>query len=192
MDYRIEPKNKRHHRHHDGQERYHRRDETKMMRGRKFSADEVQILLLHFLLEKANYGYELIKLFTQYSNGFYTPSPSVIYPALTYLAEIDYVTIEVDGNRKLYQITETGIAFYNNNQNTINQLISKLEQFAKRMDSIHDALARDDNEYPMLPELIDVRHQLRHIIHTCRVKDLNEQKRVADILIQAIQKILVD
>ena len=34
------------------------------------------------------------------SNGFYVPSPGVIYPALTYLDEIGHAAAEPVGNRK--------------------------------------------------------------------------------------------
>ncbi len=33
------------------------------------------------------------------SSGFYTPSPGMIYPALTYLEEIGYATVELEGSK---------------------------------------------------------------------------------------------
>ena len=40
--------------------------------------------------------------------AFYTPSPGMIYPALTYLDEIGHAEASADGNRKLYTITDAG------------------------------------------------------------------------------------
>lgn len=49
-------------------------------RGRKFSADDLQLLLLSLLEEKPSHGYELIKALETRTNGFYKPSPGVVYP----------------------------------------------------------------------------------------------------------------
>lgn len=45
-------------------------NERHLVKGRKFSADDIQLLLLHFIADKANYGYELIKLFATRSHIF--------------------------------------------------------------------------------------------------------------------------
>src|SRR5271156_3276593 len=76
--------------------------------GRKFAAADLQLVILALLAEKPRHGYELIKALEERSGGFYIPSPGMIYPALTYLEEIGYATVEAEGTRKLYQITESG------------------------------------------------------------------------------------
>jgi hypothetical protein len=56
--------------------------------GRKLAAADLQLLILALLAEKPSHGYELIKELEERSGGFYSPSPGMIYPALTYIEEI--------------------------------------------------------------------------------------------------------
>jgi hypothetical protein len=58
--------------------------------GRKLDAIDIQLVILALLAEHPAHGYELIKTLEERSGGFYTPSPGVIYPALTYLHEIGH------------------------------------------------------------------------------------------------------
>ena len=51
---------------------------------------------------------EIIKALEEHSSGLYTPSPGVVYPALTYLEEMGFAVSEASGNKKLYSVTETG------------------------------------------------------------------------------------
>src|SRR5215470_9011692 len=74
--------------------------------GRKLAAIDLQLLILALLAEKPSHGYELIKALEERSGGFYSPSPGMIYPALTYLEEIGYATVAAEGAKKLYHITD--------------------------------------------------------------------------------------
>ena len=78
--------------------------------GRKLDAIDIQLVILALLAEQPAHGYELIKTLEERSGGFYTPSPGVIYPALTYLHEIGHTSVEQQGTRKLYSITPQGKA----------------------------------------------------------------------------------
>src|ERR1700743_2784197 len=78
--------------------------------GRKLGAGDLQLVLLDLLKEAPRHGYELTKELESRSSGYYSPSPGVIYPALTYLEEIGFTQVEAEGNKKLYRITETGSA----------------------------------------------------------------------------------
>ena len=79
--------------------------------GRKLSGNDLQLIILALIAEKPSHGYEIIKALEERSNGFYAPSPGVIYPALTYLEEIGHATVTADAARKLYTPTEAGLAF---------------------------------------------------------------------------------
>ena len=63
---------------------------------------------------KPRHGYEIIKALGERSRA--TTQPGWFYPALTYLEEIGYATVEADGARKLYHITETGTALLGQNR----------------------------------------------------------------------------
>jgi DNA-binding PadR family transcriptional regulator len=40
------------------------------------------------------------------SNGFYSPSPGVIYPTLTFLEEAGHATSSAEGNKNIYAMTD--------------------------------------------------------------------------------------
>src|SRR5438105_719498 len=78
--------------------------------GRKLGSGELQLVILALLEESPRHGYEIIKALEETSRGFYTPSPGMVYPALTYLEEVGYATVEAKGSKKLYRITDAGSA----------------------------------------------------------------------------------
>ena len=53
--------------------------------GRRLASGDLQLVLLALLAERASHGYELIKALEERSGGFYSPSPGMVYPALTWL-----------------------------------------------------------------------------------------------------------
>ncbi|MBB3655103.1 DNA-binding PadR family transcriptional regulator [Rhizobium sp. BK650] len=105
----------------------------RMGMGRRFSAGELQTILLALLEERPSHGYELIKTLEERSGGFYVPSPGVIYPALTYLEETGLAEVENDGAKKLYKITEAGRQKVEENRDMIDQTLAKLERIAEGM-----------------------------------------------------------
>src|SRR5438552_2370681 len=62
--------------------------------GRKLAAGDLQLLILALLERNPRHGYEIIKALGEYSGGFYAPSPGMVYPALTYLEELGFATVE--------------------------------------------------------------------------------------------------
>src|SRR5271165_7120055 len=78
--------------------------------GRKLGAADLQLLILGLLDQKPSHGYEIIKALDEHSNGFYVPSPGMVYPALTYLEELGFATVEAVGTRKQYHISAAGKA----------------------------------------------------------------------------------
>ncbi len=65
-------------------------DRTGFRTGRKLASDDLQLLLLALIADKPSHGYDLIKLLEERSDGYYVPSPGMVYPALTYLEEAGY------------------------------------------------------------------------------------------------------
>src|SRR3974390_683872 len=94
--------------------------------GRKLASDDLQLLLLALIAEKPSHGYDLIKLLEERSGGYYVPSPGMIYPALTYLEEAGHATIEQEGTKKLYRISEEGKAHLDQNRAAADELLAQL------------------------------------------------------------------
>jgi DNA-binding PadR family transcriptional regulator len=197
----------RHHRHDDdgrfpggpgGPGGFGGRGDDGMPRGRKFTSDDLQLLLLAFLAEAPRHGYELIKALEVRSNGFYSPSPGMVYPALTYLEELGYATVEVEGNRKRYALAESGRNYLATNRERVDLMLAKLSHFARKMDSVRRAFAgesADENadangdSNAWLPEFIQARRALKHALLLRTDAPASEQRRIAAILARATAEI---
>jgi len=112
--------------------------------GRKLGAADLQLIILALLAERPSHGYELIKAVEERSGGFYVPSPGVIYPALTYLEEIGYVTVEPEGAKKLYQITASGRQHLDQNRSTVDAMLSELERIGRKMEHVRRVFSGED------------------------------------------------
>ncbi|KAG0919831.1 hypothetical protein G6F31_020964 [Rhizopus arrhizus] len=87
-------------------------------------------MLLGLLEQSPSHGYELIKALGTLSNGFYTPSPGMVYPALTYLEELGYATVEQEGAKKRYHLAEPGKAHLEANRSRLTLMFNRLERRA--------------------------------------------------------------
>ncbi|MFM0509044.1 PadR family transcriptional regulator [Paraburkholderia sp. RL17-373-BIF-A] len=162
-------------------------------RGRKFSSDDLQLLLLSMIGTQPSHGYELIKALETRSNGFYSPSPGMVYPALTYLEELGYVTVQLEGNRKRYELSETGREYLAANRDRVELMLAKLSHIARKMDSVRRAFAGEEpadiSEGGWLPELNEARRALKHALLRRDNAPAAQQRRIAEILMRAAKEI---
>ena len=100
---------------------------------RMLASGDLQLIILALLTEKPRHGYEIIKAIEEHSSGIYTPSPGVVYPALTYLEEMGYASSEQEGTKKLYQITEAGAEYFRKNHQAADEVLEQLARFGRRM-----------------------------------------------------------
>jgi len=160
-------------------------------RGRKFEAADLQLVILSILAEHSAHGYELIKTIEERSGGFYTPSPGVIYPALTYLSDIGHASVEQAGTRKLYTITDEGKSHLASNRASVDAILDTLSRIGGRMDDVRDAFAGvDDADAGGSDEIRRARHALRDAIRRKRGCDSHEARRLVGILDRATADIL--
>lgn len=167
--------------------------------GRKLAAADLQLIILALLADRPSHGYELIKAVEERSGGFYTPSPGVIYPALTYLEEIGHVTVEPEGTKKLYQITDAGRRHLEQNRPTVDAMLAELTHIGQKMQRLRRAFAADAQEAggddedfdPRLSrELHEARRALKMALLEMRGSSREEVKRIAAILKHAADEIL--
>jgi DNA-binding PadR family transcriptional regulator len=159
--------------------------------GRKLSTAELQLVLLSLLSEQPAHGYELIRILEERSGGFYTPSPGMIYPALTYLDEIGHAVATADGNRKLYAITESGRAHLAANKDQADMILTALARIGGRMADIREAFSGLQDADPQASDdLHHARHALKHALYRSRGCSADEARRIARILAAATAEIL--
>jgi DNA-binding PadR family transcriptional regulator len=164
-------------------------DDGGLPRGRKLSSDDLQLLLLALIAEQPSHGYELIKALETRSNGFYAPSPGMMYPALACMEDLGWVTIQLEGTRKRYALSDEGRAHLDANRERVDMLLARLRQAAQKMDLMRSALAEGE-EGPggrgaWSAELADARHVLKRALMTRAGASLDEQRRIAAILVRA-------
>ncbi|HUO11771.1 MAG TPA: PadR family transcriptional regulator [Caulobacteraceae bacterium] len=99
---------------------------------RVFDQGDLRFVILKLIGDSPRHGYEIIKAIEDAVGGAYSPSPGVIYPTLTLLEELGYVTVEAaEGGKKLYRMTEGGQAALEEKKATV-------EGIFRRMSEIHD------------------------------------------------------
>lgn len=111
--------------------------------GRMLASGDLRLVALYLIEQQPRHGYDLIKAVEEKSAGFYTPSPGIVYPALTFLEEAGYVTSEADGNKKLYTITEEGRTHLADNREAIESTLAFLAKAGEQMNRFRE-FARAD------------------------------------------------
>ncbi|HSR74963.1 MAG TPA: PadR family transcriptional regulator [Xanthobacteraceae bacterium] len=165
--------------------------------GRKLGSDDLQLVILALLADRPSHGYELIKLLEERSGGFYSPSPGMVYPALTYLEEIGYATVAAEGAKKLYQVTEEGRSYLAQNRAAVDATLAELERIGQKMGDVRRAFAGEDQpgddaaEGSRHPDgLRRARRELRRALDDKAHSSPDEASRIADILRRATAEIL--
>ena len=96
--------------------------------GRVFGHGGLRFVLLQLIADKPSHGYELIKAIEDRLGGAYSPSPGTVYPTLTLMEELGYLTVdEADtGGRKRYRITDAGQVFLTENRVTVDAMLARM------------------------------------------------------------------
>ena len=96
--------------------------------GRMFEQGDLRYVILRLLDEKPRHGYEIIKALEERFGGAYSPSPGVVYPTLTMLEEMGFIEQSGgEGARKPYQITDSGRAHLEENEEEADELVRRLK-----------------------------------------------------------------
>jgi DNA-binding PadR family transcriptional regulator len=103
--------------------------------GRLFDNGELRLVILSFIAEKPSHGYEIIKGIEEQMGGVYVPSPGVVYPTLSLLEDEGFATVDVQGGKKLYTITDAGRAELTANKTRIDQLLGRIKEVGKAFGS---------------------------------------------------------
>jgi len=162
------------------------------MRGRKFSSDDLQLLLLALLAERPSHGYELIKALHTRTEGFYSPSPGMVYPALTYIEELGYAEVTLDGNKKSYSLSPAGVAYLASMQARVDELFAGLAYMAQKMKYFRGAVSEEsggEEGSGWLSILVEARRALKRALLMKSEAGHEEQQRIAAILTRAADEI---
>ena len=96
-------------------------------RRRMFGGDELKLLLLKLIEDAPRHGYDLIREIEERTGGAYAPSPGVVYPTLTMLADMDLIGEQAtDGAKKVFAITTAGRAHLTEREELVASLMERL------------------------------------------------------------------
>jgi len=109
-------------------------------RGKRFAGEDLRLMVLCLIEGEPHHGYQLIRSFAARSADAYTPSPGILYPMLTLLADmglVQEVAAEGSGSRRSYGLTEAGLAELDANR-------ERLEALFTRLAGLGDSASRTD------------------------------------------------
>ena len=123
--------------------------------GRMLAQGDLRLIALALIAEAPRHGYEIIKLVEEKTADWYSPSPGIVYPTLTYLEEAGYVTASVEGTKKLYAITDDGRAYLNVNRQVADAIIARLAALGERAKRMRESSDDERSRRRSLPPLVD-------------------------------------
>jgi len=127
-----------------------------LMRARRMLAQgDLRLVALALIAEQPRHGYEIIKLLEEKTADWYSPSPGIVYPTLTYLEEAGYVTGSTEGSKKLYAITEDGRAYLKANQDLVDVVLDRLSALGERVNRWRRASRGERENRRELPPLVE-------------------------------------
>ena len=176
-----------------------------MRTAKVLASADLQLIILLLLSDKPRHGYEIIKAVEERSSGVYTPSPGMVYPALTYLEEMGYAAAAVAGTKKLYSITAEGTEHLNVHHAAATEVWDQLAIFGRKLAHFQRQYAEDedvvdhfgsgssgeaaDDWREMKAEFRGLREELKAAIREKLNSSMQEKKRVLEILRHAVEAI---
>jgi DNA-binding PadR family transcriptional regulator len=142
---------------------------------RWFEAGDMKYVILKLLRDKPRHGYEIMKELEDRMHGCYSPSPGTVYPTLQWLEDEGLVVARDVEGKKVYELTDSGRAFLDENKDTVDDIF----------DRVADAVERT-----MGGSMADVNRSLGQLVKTVyrtgwKASDDADRKRVAEILTKA-------
>jgi DNA-binding PadR family transcriptional regulator len=151
---------------------------------------DLKLLALALIAEQPRHGYELIKLVEEKTSGWYSPSPGVVYPTLTFLEEAGYVTAEAEGAKKRYTITDQGRAYLEENRDIADMVVERLAAIGKKVARRRRAWEERYGEQNALPPLVQAAlDNLRAVAAKRLESDEDVEARIVEILARAAQDV---
>lgn len=161
--------------------------------GRKLAQGDLKLLALSLIAEQPRHGYEIIKIMEEKTGGWYSPSPGVVYPTLTFLEEAGYVTAEMDGAKKRYAITEEGRAYLEQNRDFADAIIGRLSEVGLKMGRVRKWMGWSENgpsHGAELPRLVEAAlENLRDVAQQKLEAGRSAETRIVEILARAANDI---
>jgi DNA-binding PadR family transcriptional regulator len=158
-----------------------------MMRARRMLAQgDLRLIALALIAEAPRHGYEIIKLLEEKTADWYSPSPGIVYPTLTFLEEAGYVTASTEGAKKLYTITDEGRAYLKANRDLVDVVLERLAAIGERVNRWRRSSHGEQGDRRTLPPLVEAAFDhLRETVSKRLDNDAEDESRLVEILARA-------
>jgi len=155
-----------------------------LMRARRMLAQgDLRLVALALIAEAPRHGYEIIKLLEEKTSGWYSPSPGIVYPTLTYLEEAGYVTASTEGSKKLYTITDEGRAYLESNRDLVDVVLDRLAALGDRVNRWRRASRRAREDQQPLPALVEsALDHLRDVVTSRLESNSDNEASIVEVL----------
>jgi DNA-binding PadR family transcriptional regulator len=176
-----------------------------MRTAKMLASGDLQLIILLLLSQKPRHGYEIIKAIEEHSSAVYTPSPGMVYPALTYLEEMGYAVAVAEGTKKLYSITADGTEHLGKHRAAAHEVWNQLAIFGRKIARFRKQFAEDEDvedhfgsgssaggegdRQQMKAEFRGLRDEMKAALYEKLDSSLEEKRRILDILRRTIDEI---
>src|SRR5262245_27084690 len=159
--------------------------------GRMLAQGDLRLIALALIAEQPRHGYEIIKVLEDKTDGWYSPSPGIVYPTLTFLEEAGYVTGQSEGAKKLYTITDEGRAPLDENRNFVDAVLERLAAVGEKIARMRRRFSGEErDERNGLPTLVRAAlDNLREVAAKRLESDDEAEAKVVDVLARAAQEL---
>ncbi len=158
--------------------------------GRMLAQGDLKLLVLALIAEQPRHGYEIIKVVEEKTSGWYSPSPGVVYPTLTYLEEAGYLASESEGSKKLYKITPEGESYLKSNRDIVDLVLDRLAAIGRKMARMRRAFGGEENDRSGLPQVVGA--AIANLSDTAGKRlegDAGTEAKIVEILMRAANDI---
>jgi DNA-binding PadR family transcriptional regulator len=156
-----------------------------MRAGRMLAQGDLRLIALSLIAEQPRHGYDLIKQLEEKTSGWYSPSPGIVYPTLTYLEESGHLTSQADGAKKLYTITEEGRAYLEENREVVDAVMSRLAYIGKKAKRMRERFGEEEDRRGSAPLIKAALDNLREVAAKRLAGDPRSEARIVEILARA-------
>ena len=160
-----------------------------MMRaGRMLAQGDLRLIALGLIAEQPRHGYEIIKVLEEKTADWYSPSPGIVYPTLTYLEEVGYVTAQAEGAKKLYTITDEGRAHLQENRDFVDAVLARLTAVGEKISRIRqrETEREEERNAPSVPPLVRAALvNLRDVASKRLAEDADAEAKIVEVLARA-------
>jgi DNA-binding PadR family transcriptional regulator len=130
-------------------------DDDTLRAGRMLAQGDLRLIALALIDEQPRHGYDIIKALEEKTSDWYSPSPGIVYPTLTYLEEVGYLTAQPEGAKKLYTITDEGRAHLAKNRDLVDAVMKRITFIGEKIARIRERMgAERDDDRVQMPQLV--------------------------------------